>query len=65
MSLKDFHIIFIAIATLACAGFGVWTLVASDVSTATLATGIASLVLAVGLSAYGVWFYRKSKKVIT
>ncbi len=65
MSLKHFHVIFIAIAMLACAGFGAWALVKEDVSTATLVTGVFSLVLAVVLLIYGVWFYRKSKKVIT
>ena len=67
MSLKHFHVIFIAIAVLLCVGFGAWTFLAdSDQITALIqATGIFSLILAAVLAVYGIWFYRKSKKVIT
>ena len=65
MSLKHFHIVFIVLAVLLCAGFGAWTFLAEDLTKAIRATGVFSLVLAIVLTLYGVWFYRKSKRVIT
>ena len=65
MSLKHFHVVFIVFAVLICAGFGAWALLAKDQSGAVRASGIFSLVLGGGLSIYGIWFYRKSKRVIT
>ncbi len=66
MSLKHFHVIFIAIAALLCVGFGAWTFLADNdqITSMIRATGIFSLVLAAVLAIYGTWFYRKSKKVI-
>lgn len=64
MSLKHFHIVFIALAVLLCAGFGAWTFLIEEVTTVIRVTGIVSLVLGVVLALYGIWFYRKSKRVI-
>jgi len=67
MSLKHFHVIFITIAVLLCIGFGAWTFLADSdqITTAIQVTGVVSLILAAALAVYGIWFYRKSKKVIT
>ena len=67
MSLKHFHIVFIVLAVLCSFGFGAWALM-SDVGAASSSirlTGWLSLILGTGLAVYGVWFYRKSKHVIT
>jgi hypothetical protein len=60
MSLKGFHIFFIVLSILLAAGCGVWSF-ANGVA---LAFGIGSFVTAVGLAAYGVYFIRKSRKLI-
>ena len=67
MSLKHFHIVFIVLAVLSSLGFGAWALL-SDVGVASSSiriTGWLSLVIGAGLAVYGVWFFRKSKHVIT
>lgn len=67
MSLKHFHIVFIVLAVLSCLGFGGWALM-SDVGAMSFGirvTGWLSLILSAGLAVYGVWFFRKSKHVIT
>jgi hypothetical protein len=61
MSLKVFHIIFIILATLLAAAFAAWTFVNQ---TAT-GVGVGSAIGAVLLVAYGVWFVRKSRHIIT
>ncbi|MCB1230418.1 MAG: hypothetical protein KDN19_09140 [Verrucomicrobiae bacterium] len=65
MSLKHFHFLFIAVAALFCLGFGAWALLARDVSLSIRGMGIFSVVLGVALTAYGVWFRKKSRHVIT
>ena len=67
MSLKHFHIVFIVLAVLCCLGFGIWALVsdAGVASNSIRITGWLSLVIGAGLVVYGVWFFRKSKHVIT
>jgi hypothetical protein len=63
MSLKAFHVFFVAVSTLLALGFGVWSV--SDYSRSgqggTLAMGVASFVAAAGLIWYGFWFMRKLK----
>jgi hypothetical protein len=60
MSLKAFHIIFIILATLLAAGCALW----SYVNHATAAFGIVSAIVAVALVIYGIWFLKKSRKII-
>jgi hypothetical protein len=60
MSLKGFHIFFIVLSILLAAGCGAWS-VANRVA---LPFGIGSFVTALGLAAYGVYFIRKSRKLI-
>ena len=60
MSLKAFHILFIIFAILLAVGCAVW----SFVNHAALAFGIASAVVAVVLVVYGVFFLKKSRKII-
>ena len=60
MSLKIFHIFFIILSTLLCAGVA-WWCVANDVATwyVYLFAGAALL-----LPIYGVWFLKKTRKLI-
>ncbi len=64
MSLKHFHILFIAVSVMLTFGFAVWALLAQDQSTMVRALGVSSGLLGIGLLIYGVWFYKKSKHVI-
>jgi hypothetical protein len=59
MSLKAFHILFILLAALLAAGCAAWACVNHIV-----AFGIVSAVVAVALVIYGIWFLRKSRKII-
>ena len=61
MSLKAFHIFFIALSVLLSAGCGVWAFA----NGAEPLFGILALVIAVGLVLYGVTFLRKAKTIIT
>lgn len=65
MTLKAFHVAFIAVSTLATAGFGVWSLDAylTAREAMSLFMGSLSLALAVGLVVYGGWFLKKMKDV--
>lgn len=66
MSIKGFHLIFITIAAIFCAGFGVWALFFNDKETGTGITfaGIVTLIASVALIFYGIYFRRKSKDII-
>ena len=61
MSLKAFHVLFITISILLCAGCAVWAF-SND---AAPAFGWSSAVLAVALVVYEVFFLRKAKGIIT
>ncbi|MGE9268790.1 MAG: hypothetical protein ACQKBY_11910 [Verrucomicrobiales bacterium] len=65
MSIKGFHLFFIGIAALFCAAFGVWALFLNDREGEILVRFIGGLTLliAFGLPAYGVHFYRKAKNL--
>jgi hypothetical protein len=65
MSLKHFHVVFIVFAVLISFGFGAWALLANDQTTSIRSLGMFSLVIGAALSAYGVWFFQKAKRVIT
>jgi hypothetical protein len=61
MSLKAFHVLFILLAILLSAGCTAW----SFLNQTATAFGVASAVVGVGLIAYGIWFIRKSRQIIT
>ena len=61
MSLKIFHILFIVLSILLAALCAAW----SFVNQTSFAFGVASAAVGVGLMFYGVWFLKKSKKIIT
>jgi hypothetical protein len=65
MSLKGFHIVFIMFSTLLALGIGAWCVWVDLVEGAPiyLAGAICSSVVAVALVVYGVWFYRKMKRL--
>ena len=65
MSLKAFHIVFIIFSTLLALGTGVWCLWINFVAGAPIyvAGATASFVVAIVLMVYGVWFYRKMKRL--
>jgi len=65
MSLKGFHIVFIIFSTLLALGIGAWCVWVDLVEGAPiyLAGTICSFVVAVALVVYGVWFYRKMKRL--
>ena len=65
MSLKSFHIIFVALAAVLSVWFGLWALRqhADAPSAGLLAAVVGSMGFAVFLVVYGVWFLRKLKNV--
>jgi len=65
MSLKAFHFIFVIFSTLLALGVGAWCVGVNLVEGAPvyLAGAIASFASAVALVIYGVWFYRKMKRL--
>jgi hypothetical protein len=65
MSLKGFHIVFIIFSTLLALGIGAWCIWVNLVEgeAVYLAGAIFSFVAAVALIVYGVWFYRKMKRL--
>jgi hypothetical protein len=65
MSLRGFHIVFIVFSTLLALGTGVWCIWVDLVEGAPvfIVGAICSFVVAIGLIIYGVWFYRKMKRL--
>jgi hypothetical protein len=65
MSLKAFHIVFIAVSVLMCFGFGMWLLdgYGKEENVGQLIEGITALLAGAGLIMYGVRFLRKLKHV--
>lgn len=65
MSLKTFHIVFIALSVLSLFGFGVWLLLAGVVTSSELRFGgaVASFIAGAGLVEYGRRFLRKFKQL--
>jgi hypothetical protein len=65
MSLKAFHVFFVALSVLCALGFGAWS-VGDYMRTGhggTLALGVLAFVAAAALLFYGFWFLRKLKDV--
>ena len=65
MSLKHFHVVFIALAILCSLGFAAWALLVPAPQAGIRSLGWFSGVLGVGLAIYGVWFLRKARRIIT
>jgi len=65
MSLKGFHVFFIAVCLLLSLGFGVWGLrdFRESGTASSLYLGLGSFAAAVILGIYGLWFLRKLKKI--
>ena len=65
MSLKAFHIVFVVFSTLLALALGAWCVWVDLVEGAPIYLGgaIASFVCAFGLIVYGIWFYRKMKRL--
>lgn len=65
MSLKAFHIFFIAVSILLSLGFGVWEILAYAESgkASQLIVAVAAFLIALGLGVYGVRFLKKLKHV--
>ena len=65
MSLKGFHILFITFSTLLALGIGAWCIWIDLVEGAPIyQTGaICSFAAAIVLVVYGIWFYRKMKRL--
>lgn len=65
MSLKAFHIFFIAVSILLAVGFGVWEVVeyADSGAAGRLIAALLSFLVAVALIVYGVRFLRKLKHI--
>jgi len=65
MSLKGFHIVFITFSTLLALGSGAWCLWVDSVSgSSAFRTGaVCSFVIGAGLVIYGIWFWRKMKRL--
>lgn len=61
MSLKAFHIFFIALSIILAIGCAVWAFVNGSEPI----FGIASAIVAVGLIVYGGFFLKKAKGIIT
>ena len=65
MSLKAFHFVFVIFSTLLALGVGGWCIWVNLVEDAPvyLAGAVASFASAIALVLYGVWFYRKMKRL--
>lgn len=65
MSLKGFHIVFITFSTVLALGSGAWCLWVDSMhgSPAFRIGAIGAFVAAGGLLIYGVWFWRKMKRL--
>jgi hypothetical protein len=65
MSLKGFHIVFITVSTLLALFAGAWCLWVDSLHgvPAFRIGAVASFLAAVTLIIYGVWFYRKMKRL--
>ncbi len=65
MSLKFFHVLFVALALLGSVGFAVWSFrqAAAGAGALYVALGVLAVVVAIALAVYGRWFLKKMKDV--
>ena len=65
MSLKAVHVFFITVATLAAAGFGIWSIqqYSATGSAGDLLLTVLAVAAAIALPVYGAWFLKKLKRV--
>ncbi|MFP6626794.1 MAG: hypothetical protein VCA74_07050 [Deltaproteobacteria bacterium] len=61
MSLKTFHIVFVTLSALMCAGIAVWKI--SSGEPGSLVQGLAAAAAAIALVVYGVRFLKKFKEL--
>jgi hypothetical protein len=65
MSLRGFHIVFVTFCTLLFGFFAAWGfLISTDRAPLALPLGICGLIGLIAMPIYGVYFYRKAKKLI-
>lgn len=65
MSLKHFHVLFIVLAAAFCLAFAAWALTGLGRTVEIRGMGAFSAVLGVGLAVYGVYFFRKARRIVT
>lgn len=65
MSLKAFHLVFIVFSTLLAVGLGTWCVWVNLVEGNSMYLGgaVASFISAAVFVVYGIWFYRKMKRL--
>jgi arginine exporter protein ArgO len=64
MSLKHFHIAFVAVCTLFFAGLGAWCLLVEGLPAMFAVMGWLSLFCGVSMLIYGIRFFKKVKRVV-
>ena len=65
MSLRAFHIVFVTVTTLLFAFLAVWAFgFASDRTSMIVALGVLGALGTVGMPVYGVYFYKKARKLL-
>jgi VIT1/CCC1 family predicted Fe2+/Mn2+ transporter len=64
MSLKYFHIVFIALSVFTTMAFGLWAVLVNSLPPGFKAMGAVSIALGVLLLIYGIRFLKKSKSII-
>lgn len=65
MSLRAFHIVFVTVSTLLFVFLAVWALVfAANPTGIITGLGIVSVAGALAMPVYGVYFYRKVRKIV-
>lgn len=65
MSLRAFHIVFVSVTTLLFAFLAVWAFgFAADRTAMITALGAISVAGALGMPVYGVFFYKKARKLV-
>ena len=67
MSLRGFHLIFIAVAALFCAAFGFWVLLVEkeNLGEGVGIVGYVSIAVSIALMIYAAYFVRKAKNLTT
>lgn len=65
MSIRAFHIVFVTLSTLLCLFMALWAFLWSGNEGGPLVTmlGVAGILGCIGLPVYGVYFYRKIRKI--